>query len=149
MRAAGQALRWMKKAAPPKTPEPDAFVALEGFLDELEGSANLQDVGAKLAAFGLRMLTAFGWGLQLAACVSCGRPCPEGRPALLSPDRGGIVCRACGGGPLKVTAHLLSQMRLASDGSAEFPDFQEVDKVLRIVDRALAAHLGFSPEPKR
>ena len=149
MDVAGRALRWMKRAAPPKTPEPAAFCALEGFLDELDRQDESPNVNDQLAAFGLRMLTAFGWGLQLSACVSCGRPRPAGRPALLSPDRGGIVCRACGGGPFKLTSELIAQMRQASEGDAEFPRFDDSEKVLKVVDRALSAHLGLAPEVRR
>jgi DNA repair protein RecO (recombination protein O) len=144
MRAAGQALRWIRKAAPPKTPEPGAFDALQAFLDELDVHAGSQDVDAKLAAFGLRMLTSFGWGLELAGCLRCGRPCPPERPALLSPERGGLICLRCGGGPMKISAELLSSMRAVSRSDSPFPHFSDTDKVLEIVDRALAAHLGFS-----
>jgi DNA repair protein RecO (recombination protein O) len=146
MRGAGRALRWIRKVAPPRTPEPDAFQTLSWFLDELDRHAGSQDVDAKLAAFGLRMLTTFGWGLQLSSCVRCGRLCPEGRPAYLNPERGGLVCRTCGGGPIKLTAELRREMLASVSDLEQSPSFSEPQRVLKLVDRSLATHLGFEPD---
>lgn len=142
MKVAGRALRWVRKAAPAKTAEPVAFKALESLLDSLDETSNSQDLDGKLAAFGLRMLSAFGWGLQMSACIRCGRVCPEGRPAFLSPERGGLVCQACGGGPLRLNPELRRSMQLSLGDVTCFPDFSDVPQVLRVVERALLAHLG-------
>lgn len=47
-----------------------------------------------LRFFDLRLLAVLGYRPRLDACVSCGRPIKEGG-FLLSPYRGGILCRSC------------------------------------------------------
>jgi DNA repair protein RecO (recombination protein O) len=62
-------------------------------LPEKESTSALRPV------FDLRLMGALGFGLELDACVRCGselgrRPFAGGR-AMLSPEAGGLVCRAC------------------------------------------------------
>lgn len=136
MDAAGRALGWVRSGAPLRAPEPAVWDALTTLLDRLDGkSASFARLA--LAEHGLRLLSAFGWGLDLERCVKCGRPCETGRSAMIDPARGGLVCRQCGGASVKLAG--AARARLAS--LALLPE--DVDVALGLVERALATHAGF------
>lgn len=140
LQAAGRALAWLKKAAPVRQPEPAAWSAINRFLDQLDLSPTRRE--ARLVELGVRLLAAFGWGLDLTRCVRCGKPCPEGQAALVSPERGGLTCRACGGGPLRLSATLRSGLVRAALGEDDVVPEGEVETALEVVERALATHMG-------
>ncbi len=66
---------------------------------ELAGSDRASRVHA---AFTLRLLALTGHAPNLERCGRCGRVAPPSKAALFDPRQGAIVCRACGGGPLKL-----------------------------------------------
>ncbi len=137
--AAGTLLRWARHAFPPKTPEPAGFATLIETLDALDAGTNEPD--AELAAAGLRLLADIGWGVELSQCVKCGRPCPEDASAQLDPDRGGIVCRACGGARILLRGPV---RRAAIAALARKPfDHEHARALVEIADAAMAAHAGF------
>ncbi len=103
MEAASQILRWVRTLAPSNEPEPGAFDLVDAALDHLAEVAPLA-ADAILGATGLSLAAAFGYRLELEACVRCGTPCPAGVAALVDPAAGGVVCRACGGGTVLVRA---------------------------------------------
>lgn len=138
---AGKALSWLRKAAPPRTPEPAAWDAIVQFLDLLERDPGRQS--ERLVALGMRMLEAFGWGLELSRCVRCGKLCPVEQTALVSPERGGLVCRACGGGPLRLASPTRQALMLAASGQDDALPASDLPRALELVERALAAHMGF------
>jgi len=90
---AGLATRWVRTLSPLHSPEPEVFVALEALLDRL--AAGAFELDAALALFGLQLLTALGYGLELGACARCARARPEGRAGYVSASGGGVVCDAC------------------------------------------------------
>ena len=98
LEAAGRALRWVRGAAPPHTPEPALWVEINTLLDRLDAPDPPTPPEALVAGMGLRLLATVGWGLDLGRCVRCGRTCDPGASAYLDPGEGGLVCRACGGG---------------------------------------------------
>ncbi|MGE0784506.1 MAG: DNA repair protein RecO [Sandaracinaceae bacterium] len=53
-------------------------------------------------AFTMRALGSVGLAPNLESCASCGRGVPSGQAALFDPARGSVVCRACGGAPIKL-----------------------------------------------
>jgi len=144
MARAGRALGWIRKSAPPRSPEPEAFTAISDFLDELDQTPELGADDACLAAFGVRLLSTFGWALELTRCVSCGTPCPDGRPSWINPERGGLVCRSCGGGPLLLGPALRAALLRAASGEAHRIDGDDAEQALRLIERALGAHLGIA-----
>lgn len=144
MARAGRALGWIRKSAPARNPEPEAFAAITDFLDELDRAPELGADDACLAAFGVRLLSTFGWALELTRCVGCGTPCPEDRPAWINPERGGLVCRACGGGPILLRAALRAALLRAASGEAHRIDGDDAEQALRLIERALGAHLGIA-----
>jgi DNA repair protein RecO (recombination protein O) len=138
--AAGRALGWLKKAAPVRTPEPMAWAVINRFLDQLDHTPSRS--APRLVELGILLLAAFGWGLDLTRCVRCGKICPEGQAALVSPERGGLICRACGGGPLRLSAALREGLLRATRGEEDVLPEAEVETALEVVERALATHMG-------
>jgi DNA repair protein RecO (recombination protein O) len=135
MDVAGRALSWVRAAAPARTEEPTVWTTIERLLDRLDG-ADAASPRLVLAEEGLRLLAAFGWGLELSRCVRCGKECEPGRTAMVDPERGGLVCRACGGARFRLAgaarARIAAGALLAGD----------VDVTLDLVERALRAHVG-------
>lgn len=142
MEAAGRALGWVRRASPVRTPEPEVWQALDALLGRLEHAGAGTPPRAELAHAGLALLAAFGWGLDLGRCVSCGKPCPEGQGALVDVARGGLVCRACGGARAKLSGELRGRMQRAEAGESDVLVPSDVDAALDLVDRAFRTHLG-------
>ncbi len=140
MEAAARALLWVRKTAPVRTPEPNAWRVLESLLDELDQPD--REPRHALATAGLGLLGAFGWGLDLERCVSCGKPCPDGRSALLDVARGGVICRACGGGSRRLDARSRKLFLAASAGEPVDLTPSDVEAALEIVEAAFRVHAG-------
>ncbi len=140
MQAAGQALSWVRKAAPPRTPEPEVWAAMEALLDQLGDPEDTVSPRARLAASGLRLLSAFGWGIDFERCVSCGRQASVAQSARVDALRGGLVCRACGGARRQLSASERSILREAAAGG-ELND-EIAPLALELVEQALKAHGG-------
>jgi DNA repair protein RecO (recombination protein O) len=138
--AAGSALRWARHLFPPRTPEPTGWCVLVELLDALDrGNGSPRK---ELACAGLSLLTAVGYGLELGRCVSCGRPCPEGKAACIDPARGGLVCRACGGARTVLSPEEREGVGALAGGHAGDASEEHAAAVLGLIDRALAAHAG-------
>jgi DNA repair protein RecO (recombination protein O) len=143
MQAAGRALGWVRRAAPPRTPEPEAWHVLIEFLDRLDHPEDDRAPGLHLTELGLRLLGAVGWALELQRCVSCGKPCGDGRAAMVDASRGGLVCRGCGGGRLRLGGAARERMVRAARGESGALKDEDVSVALDLVERALRAHMGF------
>ncbi len=141
MQAAGRALGWIRRAAPPRTPEPDAWRVIIELLDRLDDARDTRTPRLHLAELGLRLLAALGWGLDLELCVRCGRACEPGRAAMIDASRGGLVCRACGGARMVLDG--AARARLASAAAAKTPGLspEDVDTALGLVESALRTHM--------
>jgi DNA repair protein RecO (recombination protein O) len=141
---AGRALTWVRRTTVPHTPEPQIFVASCRLLDALDHQPPETTTAgeARLAEFGLVLLTALGWALELERCVRCGRPCPEPSPATVDPRHGGLVCRRCGGARQLIDAALRHRMVAAQRG--EHSDLLPTDAgtVLDVVEATLLVHPG-------
>lgn len=142
MNAAGRVLGWVRRAAPVHTPEPQAWQIVEELLDRLAAPERPHDPDAELGRAGLRLLGAFGWALELGRCVRCGTPCPSGRPASVDPVRGGLVCRSCGGGRVRVSAEQRERLSAAARGLEVDLAPEETAVALDLVERVLDAHAG-------
>jgi DNA repair protein RecO (recombination protein O) len=142
--AAGRALRWLRRAAPPHTPEPELWREINELLDALDASEQAISAAVRLATTGLRLLVATGWGLELTRCVVCGKACDPSASACLDPARGGLVCRACGGAPVVVRADRRARLLAAQAGADGALLEQDAEAALAIVEAALAAHAGMT-----
>jgi DNA repair protein RecO (recombination protein O) len=142
MEAAGKALGWLRRAAPARTPEPELWSGIQALLDRLAEPGPV-DAARVLAAAGLRLLVALGWGLDLERCVSCGKPCPEGQAGLVDANRGGLVCRSCGGARKRLDGP--RRHRLARAGESGDPaafEAGDAEVALDLVEQVLRAHAG-------
>lgn len=141
MSAAGQALRWVRRAAPQREAEPRLWIEINALLDALDTSSPDLMVEALLGAAGLRLLEGAGWGLDLSRCVRCDRPCPDRARAGIDVVAGGLVCRACGGGGVQVTARQRRclQQALAGDETA-LGLGEDAAVAVSLVQKAFAAH---------
>ena len=141
MEAAGQALRWLRQLAPPRTAEPQLWVEINALLDALDQVSDELHLDALVGAAGLRMIEAAGWGLDLSRCVRCERPCPEQAPVLIDVTAGGVVCRRCGGGPLLLSARERRGLLRALDGDESgLRQTEDAAAAQRLVRQALVAH---------
>lgn len=107
MREAGRALELVRGVAPQREPEPRLLDAVESLLAELDADAHSPGAYARM---GLRTLAIVGLAPRLSSCVSCGRSPEVGQASLFDPGRGGIVCRACGGGPIRLSGRARAWM---------------------------------------
>lgn len=141
LEAAGVALRWARHLFPPRTVEPEGWRLLVEVLDALDAGGSRPR--GELARFGLAMLAAVGYALDLERCVACGRSCPDGRAAYVDPARGGLVCRSCGGGGSVLTPEVREAARRFARGAPADVSDRTAEAVLGVVDLAMAAHAGF------
>lgn len=142
MEVAGRALGWVRKTAPPRTPEPQSFAHLERVLDRLASSEPSLLPERELAELGLSLLTSFGWGIDFERCVRCGKPCPEAARAAIDVASGGLVCRDCGGARIRVTAVQRARLSRAAQGESAQLLEDDVALALDLVERVFAAHAG-------
>lgn len=140
LQAAGQALNWVRKAAPPRTPEPEVWQAMERLLDQLADPDDSVSPRARLAAAGLALLSAFGWGIDFERCVSCGKAPSEGQAAAVDAARGGLVCRDCGGARRRLSGSERRLLQGAAAGGALNEESAAV--ALELVEQALKTHGG-------
>jgi DNA repair protein RecO (recombination protein O) len=143
MEVAGRALGWVRRASPPRTPEPAVWRALDDLLSRLDDPQVTAAPRMELAEAGLRLLGAFGFGIDLERCVSCGKPCAEGQAALLDVERGGLVCRNCGGARIRLAGPTRQRLIAAAAGESGALSPEDLDPAVELVDRAFRAHLGF------
>ena len=143
LEAAGKALSWARRAAPPRTPEPELWQALEALLDELTRRDQPIEPKRLLAAAGLRILATLGWGLDFERCVRCGKECPPDQMALLDAQHGGLVCRACGGARVRLDGPTRERLkRAAATGDAAALTTDDAELASNLVDAVLKAHAG-------
>ncbi len=102
--AAGAALAVIRERVPDHEPEPAVFECAVAFLAALDRGAPPQE---SLLSLQIRVLMILGFAPTLDRCVACGKMPGAGRSASFDAARGGIVCRACGGGRLVLSAGAL------------------------------------------
>jgi DNA repair protein RecO (recombination protein O) len=142
LEAAGKALRWLRRAAPPHTPEPRLWHEINALLDDLDAETLPSPPAVLLAETGLRVLVALGWGLDFERCVGCGKPCDPSASACIDPARGGLVCRACGGARRIVRADRRTRLARAAGGQRGALDRSDEPVAIELVEATLSAHAG-------
>ena len=116
--AAGAALAVIRERIPDHEPEPAVFEIAVRFLTALDAGTPAEEA---LLSLHIRVLALLGFAPTLDRCVNCGKGPPAGRSASFDAGRGGIVCRACGGGRLVLSASALRRW-ITVHASSEFPD---------------------------
>ncbi|MGC4091360.1 MAG: DNA repair protein RecO [Polyangiaceae bacterium] len=142
LEVAGRALSWVRKTAPPRTPEPECFAHIERVFDRLAAGAPELLPQRELAELGLSLLGAFGWAIDFERCVRCGKACPEAARAALDAASGGLVCRDCGGGRIRLGAAQRARFARAAQGESAALGEDDVKLALDLVERVFAAHAG-------
>lgn len=94
-----------ERLVPDRQPNPAAYGVVVAFLRALAGGLPIDSVRL---SYTLHLLASLGHRPHLAGCVACGRE-DELR---WSPDRGGLLCRSCGGEGVPVPAPLWKSLRL-------------------------------------
>lgn len=140
LEAAGQLLRWIRRACPPQIPEPSVYALATHALEALDG-AGVVEPASELATFGVSLLDALGWGLDLEACVACGRACPLSSPASIDPTRGGLVCRACGGARRVLSSRTRLALLAARNEGAPL-ELADAGAAVDLVEATLEAHVA-------
>ena len=140
LEAAGHALRWVRRAAPPLTPEPALWAVINAFLDDLDVAGAGPPPNARLAGLGFRLLGAIGWGLDLERCVRCGRDCGDSASAFVDPAAGGLVCRACGGGRLLLREGRRARFLASTLGDDVALRDDDAAAAIELIEATLAAH---------
>jgi DNA repair protein RecO (recombination protein O) len=146
---AGRALGWLRRAAPTSVAELQLWDAITTLLDELAALRVTTVPTYITAAFALRLLELLGWGINFQSCVSCGKQCPADRPSWVSPERGGLICSACGGGPIKLSPSSRARLRRAAQNNETELDDESAAAALRIAERALRSHTGMDSGKSR
>ncbi|MBN2802148.1 MAG: DNA repair protein RecO [Deltaproteobacteria bacterium] len=67
---------------------------------ELINSSEQINIRATVISFNLRLLSMNGFEVSTSLCSICGKQLPDNRAAYFNPQKGGITCTACGGGPI-------------------------------------------------
>jgi len=102
MRAVGGQLDWLRRLLPSRQPDPDVFETTVQLLEAV-AMAPPPDVKRLVVAFRARVASLLGIEPSLVRCARCGREPGPRQAARFDPASGGIVCRACGGGPLTLS----------------------------------------------
>ena len=116
--AAGAALAVIRERVPDYEPEPAIFDTAVSFLAALNDGASPEEA---LLSLQIRALAILGFAPTLDRCVLCGKPLAASRSASFDAARGGIVCRACGGGRLVLSAASLRRW-VAVQATSEFDE---------------------------
>lgn len=139
MQAAGRLLRWLRAALPMHLAEPPLWHVVQQALDSLDAAVLAGPPEVLMVEAGLRILDVLGWGLELQACVACGRACEPTRAACVNVQRGGLVCRACGGAE-QVLSGMVRQRMLAAVGESGSLQLADVPEALAVLEAAFLVH---------
>ena len=132
--AAGAALAVIRERVPDHEPEPGVFDVAVRFLTSLNEGAPVEEA---LLCLQIRARALLGFAPTLDRCVHCGKMPAPGRAASFDGARGGIVCTACGGGRLVLSATALRRW-VAVQATSEFPAQSWPDRERQEIRDALA-----------
>lgn len=139
MQAAGLVLRWVRQTTALRQPEHALWMRLQAFLDDLDAARLPASANALVVSTALGLLQCLGYGVTLDQCVVCTRPCPKDKPSYLDAQRGGLVCRQCGGATMLLTADERHRLRQAIDDPLVLQD-KDLPRMLDIVQTMLRTH---------
>jgi len=143
MALAGSAMEVIRRATPENEADPRTFETAVELLEQLEGADDA--LPAYLHAFTLRFLAVTGLAPSLDECCGCGKRCADGQAGYFDVSRGGVICRACGGGALLLSGPGRAAIRAALERDW-WPHHPWSDVVTRsvgqLVHQFAAVHLG-------
>ena len=140
LEAAMRAAAIVARLLPDRQSYPEVLALLLDYLRALEGG--LPPTVGELS-FELKLLGRLGLGPFLDGCIECG-----GRKGLTwSPERGGLLCTACGGKGEEVSPQIWKALRglrnlpLSAGSRVRLPE-GVLTKAQELVERFIAWHLG-------
>jgi DNA repair protein RecO (recombination protein O) len=113
MEAAGGLMRLARDLMPERVPDEAVFEALSESLVLLDSAEPLRSTKAVAVAGAAQLLALLGFAPMLSECVACGKQPGATQSTLFDPPRGGIVCRACGGGPERMSSKVRALLSFA------------------------------------
>jgi len=140
---AAMVLRSLRDHLPENEPDPELFDFACLHLEQLAADG---PSASRRLFFRLRLFDRLGVGPSLEQCVRCGKAAGD-RAAYVDPRQGGLVCRACGGGGLVVSADARALARALREAD-EFPSGPDeaspadMESLAGILDAIGAIHLG-------
>jgi DNA repair protein RecO (recombination protein O) len=140
---AGAALELVREAVPVREPDARMFAVALEMLEVLDAEA--APAAELLLAFQARVLALAGLAPGVDVCARCGKRAAEGRAAYFDPELGGIVCRACGGGPLRLGGEaraLVASWLGASWRGAAAAEARAAGEARTVLAAVLQHHLG-------
>ncbi len=144
MTVTGAALELVREATLPREPDRRLFDATVALLEAVERAPG--DGTGILVAFEVRVMALVGLAPGFDTCAGCGRRPAPGQSALFDPARGAIACRACGGGPIKLSGDARERLGAAVGwdfAAAAAPPWPPsvLAEARRAVDAFVASHL--------
>jgi DNA repair protein RecO (recombination protein O) len=139
-RAASLLVELARECVADDEPEPLVFELLRRMFAALDGAG---PAGCRVLALAgvLGLLDLHGTGIGADRCNACGTPVPPGRRVLFDPQRGGVICTPCGGGPVVLSAKAAALLRdlACGDPAAARPD--PAPEALIEIERAVQAFI--------
>jgi DNA repair protein RecO (recombination protein O) len=133
--SAGTLLRWVRHLTPPRTPELSTYAIVEESMDRFNQGIDPAHV---LVNAGMRVLRTMGYGLELRQCIACGKERLKCKAAHFDAKRGGILCHACGVGPV-FSGALLDEADALAQTLAVQPG-EHSASILTLLEHALSVH---------
>ena len=144
MQAGGRALELVRDALPNGPVDARIFDVCVALFEMLDAAATVREEHE--LAFIVRLASLLGFAPRVDRCVQCGATAPEAKAALFDAQRSAIVCRACGGAPIKLSG--ATRRILAALGTAGWTDLAHSawpsaarEEVRRVADGLIAFHL--------
>ena len=96
-------LELLREVAPEHESSTSLFEVGTEALDLLGNAPAINERNLMLSA-GMRILALSGLAMSVGRCNACGRAVPKNKSVYFDALRGGVVCTACGGGPILLDA---------------------------------------------
>lgn len=134
-------LELVREVVPEREPQREIFAIVEetlALLAEASGPA----IGLIGTAAELKILSSAGIAVCVDRCNACGRQVPENKKVKFHPARGGVVCSACGGGPMTLSAAGISALaELSVKPLSEAVEVKIGEEDAAMLDRSLASFI--------
>ena len=142
MSAAAGALELVARGTAERQPDPEVFRATASLFRLLDEGR--EPVEETLVSFRIRATALLGFAPDVDACGRCGRPATVRQAGLFDPVAGHLVCRACGGASIHLSAGSRRRLQLATGPGWEqalrkWPE-KELGQVRKAVDAFLRSH---------
>jgi len=144
--AAAFILEIVREVTPELEPDQGIFALIKAVMSLLSTSPK-SATNSVLTAATLKLLSLAGISAIVDRCNGCGRIVPEDRKVHFNPARGGVICTACGGGPLILSANAAQALRaLDKLPLASSPRETVSNDVARELQQTLKNHIEYHIE---